>query len=90
MKFEDGDKANLYYKNLELVTKSELARKAAALSNNFQKVICTEKDSGIQHGPYDGVRHASRELGINRQSISDNLNGRSNLVARKYIFIYAN
>ena len=86
--FKDGDSSNVYYKNLKLTTKSEISRSSAILARKLPKVVCIEKDSGIKYGPYDSARHASRELGINRQSILDNLNRKSKLVARKYIFRY--
>lgn len=87
--FKDGDNANLYYKNLTLLSKQDLARKTLNNSRKLRSVICTDTTSNETLGPFSCAREAAKELGISPQAVSDNLNNRSKLAAWKYIFKYA-
>lgn len=84
----DLNKDNNYYLNLQCIDKSELGKMTARMSRNLPKVVCTNTLTGEQVGVYNSTREAGKALGISRQTVSDNLNGKSKLVSKKYKFSY--
>lgn len=84
----DLNKDNNHYSNLQCVDKSKLGKMTARMSRNLPKVVCTNILTGEEVGVYNSAREAGKILGISRQAVSDNLNGKSKLVSKKYKFRY--
>lgn len=84
----DLNKDNNHYSNLQCIDKSKLGKMTARMSRNLPKVVCTNILTGEEVGVYNSAREAGKILGISRQAVSDNLNGKSKLVSKKYKFRY--
>lgn len=85
----DGDYTNNYYLNLNCTDRSELGRKCSIRARDKKtKIVCIDAETGKTIGIYSSTREVERELGIGRQSVSDNLNGKTVLSHNKYIFEY--
>lgn len=85
----DGDYTNNYYLNLNCIERAELGRICSIKARDKKpKIICIDAATGKTLGIYNSTREVERELGIGRQSVSDNLNGKTRLSHNKYIFEY--
>ena len=86
--FKDGDNTNLYYKNLMLVSKQYIGRTSLEKSRKSRKVVCTDMTTNTVLGPYSGAKEAAKVFGVSHQTIRDNINNRSKMVSKRYIFKY--
>lgn len=86
--FKDGDKTNVYYKNLEFSNKRDIGKKTGHLSRNLPMVKCTEFTTGKVIGFYKSGKEAADKIGVCRKTIMDNLNGKREDVKDRYIFEY--
>lgn len=78
-----------YHCNLEYISRQELGRITASQNRGYKTIIAIDNDTGEIIDWFKSSRDVEKKLYINRQSVLDNLNGKSKKVAGgKYSFAY--
>ena len=78
-----------YHCNLEYISRQELGCRTANQNKYYKTIIAIDNDTGEIVNWFKSSRAVEKELYINRQSVLNNLNGKTkNVAGGKYSFIY--
>lgn len=78
-----------HYKNLEYIDRKTLGKKTVATNRGYKSIVAIDNDTGEIIDWFNNSREVEKKLYVNRQSVLNNLNGKTQKVAGgKYSFFW--